>query len=237
MTEKKMPTLTKHKRQLLAEGILIVVSILLAFAIDASWNERLRRQDQQRTLRALEQDFEAASELLSKVSLAHKNGVGAGEALLIFTGPQATSIDSDRLADLLPPLFRIPYFSPSLGALEALLSSGDLRLIASAELRAALASFPVALAGLNRTQDYGAQFVLGHFLPSLAPHIPLRRYGMTSRGKTSFTGDIGPLLRSLEFENQVHVRLMNHELALTAVTALGERITDLLEMLALERSK
>ena len=60
---------------------------------------------------------------------------------------------------------------------------------------------------------------------------------MTSRGETSFTGDIGPLLRSLEFENQVQVRLMNHELALTAATTLGARITGLLEMLALERSK
>ncbi len=230
-----MPTLTR--RQLLAEGIIIVVSILLAFAIDASWSERLRRQDQQGALRALERDFEAASELLSKVSLAHKSGVAAGEALLRFTGPEATSIDPDSLADLLPPLFRIPYFSPSLGALEALLSSRDLPLIESAELRAALASFPVALADLNRTQDYGAQLVLGQFLPSLASHIPLRRYGMTSRGETSFTGDIGPLLRNLEFENQVQMRLMNHELALNAATALGERITGLLEMLAVERSK
>lgn len=230
-----MPTNTR--RQFLAEGILIVVSILLAFAIDASWNDRLRRQDQQRAMHALEQEFGAASELLTRVSLAHKNGFTAGEALLRFTGPEATQIDSDSLAEILPPLFRIPYFSPSLGTLEAILSSGNLRIIESDELRAALATFPVALADLNRTQDYGAQLVLGHFVPFVAPHIPLRRYGMTSRGETSFTGDVGPLLRSLEFENLVQVRLMNHELALAASTALSERVARILEMLSLERSR
>ena len=85
-----MPSL--DRRKLFAEGILIVVSILLAFAIDASWSERLRRQDQQAVLRLLEQDFEAASELLGKVSLAHKSGVTSGEALLRFAGPQATPL-------------------------------------------------------------------------------------------------------------------------------------------------
>lgn len=221
---------------LLAEGILIVASILLAFTIDAWWAERGRRQDQRRALRALEQDFEAAAELLSQVSVAHGRGVAAGEALLDFTGPRAPSIDSDSLAILIPPLIRIPYFSPPLGSLEALLSSGDLRLIENAELRAELAAFPVALAGLNRTQDYGAQIVLNDFSRALARHIPFRRYGMASRGETSFTGDIRPLLTSLEFENQVQVRLMNHELALTAAAALEERIDRLVEMLRMEGS-
>ncbi len=230
-----MPTSTRGR--LLAEGVLIVVSILLAFAIDASWAERGRRQDALRALRALEQDFEAASALLRRVSNSHSSGVAAAEALLEFTGPEATAIDSDSLAVLMPPLLRIPYFSPSLGSLEALLSSGDLRLIENAELRAALAAFPVALAGLNRTQDYGAQLVLNAFLPSVGRHIPLRRYGMTSRGETSFAGDIAPLLTSLEFENQVQLRLMNHELALTAAAAVDERITSILEMLRIEGSR
>lgn len=225
-----------NQRKLLAEGFLIVISILLAFAIDASWSERLRRQDQQAVLRLLEQDFEAALELLNKISLAHNSGVKSGEAMLRFTGPDANSVDPETFAELLAPLFRIPYYSPSLGSLEALLSSGDLRLIESTELRVALASFPVALANLNRTQDYGAQLVLGQFLPSLASQIPFRRYGMTSRGETSFTGDVEPLLRNLEFENQVQLRLMNHELALSAATTLDEQITDVLEMLAVERS-
>lgn len=81
-----------------------------------------------------------------------------------------------------------------------------------------------------------AQLVLGDFYPALARHIPMRRYGMTSRGETSFAGDIRPLLTSLKFENQLQVRLMNHELALNAAAALEERIQTLLQMLELEGS-
>ncbi len=220
------------RRQLLIEGILIVASILLAFAIDAAWAERGRRQDQRRTIQALHQDFSTAAELLSRVARDHRHGVAAGEALLRFTGPQAQSIDPDSLGAFIPPLTRIPYFSPQLGSLGALLSSGNLGIIDSPDIREALAEFPVALTALNRTQDYGAQLVLGDFLPALAPHIPLRRYGMASRGTTAFTGDARILLRSLEFENLVQVRLMNHELALSAAATLEERIESLLDMLS-----
>ena len=54
---------------------------------------------------------------------------------------------------------------------------------------------------------------------------------------SSFVGDIVPLLTSLEFENQVQLRLMNHDLALTAAAALDERVAGILEMLRLEGSR
>ncbi|NNF04979.1 MAG: hypothetical protein HKN17_10995 [Rhodothermales bacterium] len=212
--------------------MLIVTSILLAFAIDAAWAERGRRQDQRRAIQALHQDFSAAAELLRQVAQDHRDGVLAGESLLRYTGPQAPSIEDDSIAAFIPPLIRIPYFSPSLGSLDALLSSGNLGVIESPELRMALAEFPVALAALNRTQEYGSRLVLGQFLPAISPYIPLRRYGMASRGATAFDGDVRALMTRLEFENLVQVRLMNHELALRATVALEERIMRLLDLLA-----
>ena len=45
--------------RILAEGTAVVVSILLAFAIDAWWDERKERDDERDVLLALKAEFEA----------------------------------------------------------------------------------------------------------------------------------------------------------------------------------
>ena len=49
------------------EAIAIVVSILLAFAIDAWWTERNERENEQSALLALRSDLEASREQLAVV--------------------------------------------------------------------------------------------------------------------------------------------------------------------------
>lgn len=222
------------RKRLVAEGVLIVVSILLAFTIDAWWDDRGRRQDEREAFRALVQDFESAAGQLASVSLAHDSAFMAAERLLELTGPEANAIAVDSLARLIAPLIRIPTFSPPLGALDALLGSGELRLVENADLRAALASFPSSLARMNRTQSYGADLVLRDLLPLLSREVPLRTYGLGARGQTRFSHDARALLRSLEFENAVQRRMMNHEFALGAAESMKERIEIILDMLRAE---
>ena len=95
------------------------------------------------------------------------------------------------------------------GTLDALLGSGDLRLIENDSLRAALASFPSRLAGMQRTERFGSDVQFGDFFPYLNERIPMRLFGRGGDGRSRFAADVSALLRSLEFENQLQFKLTN----------------------------
>ena len=107
----------------------------------------------------------------------------------------------------MPSITRVGGFQPPLGTLQALLGSGDLRLIRNDSLRAALASFPSRLAQVNTTEGYGADVLLGELHPYLNQSIPMRRFGRAGDGVTRFDSDVEGLLRSLEFENLIQLKL------------------------------
>jgi len=214
-------------RRFLAEAVLIVGSILLAFSIDAMWDELGRRQEEREAYRALVQDFQAASGLLEEVRQVHASVRSASQAILGLTGPGAVPPPGDSLDVLLGTIGRIANFAPPLGALEAMLGSGDLRLVKNTELRASLASFPSQLAEMNRTQGYGADQVFGQLVPFLDRSIP-------RVADTRFVGDEQALLQSFEFENLVRGRALNQERALAAAERMSAHINAILQMLRAE---
>ncbi len=216
---------------------MIVGSILLAFGIQAWWDETQERAEERQALQALIQDFEAASNLLERHHLQIDTVAGASEILLGWTGPNADSEHADSLASLIWPIIQLPSFEPPLGTLEALLGSGDLSLIRSDELRAALAAFPSQLAGMRRTQDYGAELVFNQVLPYLDRVLPMRRFAAVARGPTEFEVDVSRVLRSMEFENLIQNMLMNAELKRRNAGAMETRIDSLLEMLQADLSR
>jgi hypothetical protein len=65
------------------EAAAIVGSILLAFAIDAWWDERQLRAEEQEILRGLKGEFEAIHATLARDKAAHLKRLGYFEALLI----------------------------------------------------------------------------------------------------------------------------------------------------------
>ncbi len=188
---------------------MIVASILLAFGIQAWWDASREREEERQALEALAREFRAASALLDRQLLLTDSIVAATETILEWTGPSADSRYADSLAVLLPTVTRLPGFEPPSGTLDALLGSGDLRLIESDSLRAALASFPSRLAGMQRTERFGSDVQFGDFFPYLNERIPMRLFGRGGDGRSRFAADVSALLRSLEFENQLQFKLTN----------------------------
>ncbi len=188
---------------------MIIVSILLAFGIDAWWDASRERAEERQALEALARDFRAASALLDRQFLLTDSIVAATETILEWTGPSADSRYADSLAVLLPTVSRLPGFEPPSGTLDALLGSGDLRLIESDSLRAALASFPSRLAGMHRTERFGSDVQFGDYFPYVNERIPMRLFGRGGDGRARFPADVSGLLRSLEFENQLQFKLTN----------------------------
>ena len=213
---------------------MIVGSILLAFVIDASWDGSRERAEERQALEALAHEFRSAADLLETQFLLTDSIVAAAETILRWTGPNADSRYSDSLAVLLPTVSRLPGFHPPSGTLEALLGSGDLRLVEHDSLRAALASFPSQLAGMHRTEGYGSDHLFGDFRPYLNETIPMRFFGRGGDGDSRFDSDAAGVLRSLEFENQIQSRLTNIGFLRGSIGNMRRTLSDISSMLDVE---
>ena len=64
--------MARDSRGLLAEGLLIVVSILVAFSIDAWWQERQDRVEEKRILNALRDEFLVNAEKIPYYMKGHQ---------------------------------------------------------------------------------------------------------------------------------------------------------------------
>lgn len=124
---------------------MIVFSILLAFAIDAAWDERQERRSQAVIREALIADFETIRELLPDHLLDHERTAAATTGFIDLVR------DLDEGVRVMVPDSMIFFgirnssFDAPTGALDALLSSGELRLIEDPELRRMLAAWPFRL--------------------------------------------------------------------------------------------
>ncbi len=138
-------------RRWVLEGTVIVLSILLAFAVDAFWEGRTERKAERVLLETLADDFEAIRELLPVHQLGHTRTAAALEHFVDLVR-DANVGDIVSVPDTAIVLgIRNGSFDAPSGALDAVLSSGGLRLISDPELRRMLAAWPSRL--LDATED------------------------------------------------------------------------------------
>ena len=126
--------------RVLAEGTAIVVSILLAFGIQAGWERRQEGDDASRALEALRQDFTANRDTLSLLVSDHT--LWADELAWFYATPleeHLASPRSDSIAERVLASFVLQItYDPTVGSLETLLRGGRIGVIQSAELENAL---------------------------------------------------------------------------------------------------
>lgn len=134
-------------KRLLAEGSAIVVSILLAFAIDASWDKRQERGRELEALLALRTEFEENRRKADEVMDAHRAAEDRIARLLTMSEPEILGLEQDSLVVFVGSLAAPYSFDPVRGTVDALIGAGELDLLQEAELRQALTAF------LNATED------------------------------------------------------------------------------------
>ncbi len=127
--------------RLVSEGIAIVVSILLALAVDAWWEERQKSHAEQQLLRSLKSDFlENDRRIKGHIKLESRLANAISDLLdqmgSVEEGEPITVADS-LLAAVLPS----PTFDPVKTTLEASASAGLIQLIRSEEVRNELANW------------------------------------------------------------------------------------------------
>ena len=123
------------------EGAVIVGSILLAFGIDAWWDEQQEREEEQRLLLDLIQEFEANRADLVVTTERHRERNDAFGVLLREAGPEATGLGSDSLRALASSALNLRLFTAERGVMDRALSGNGLSLISDPDLRTQLAGF------------------------------------------------------------------------------------------------
>jgi hypothetical protein len=127
--------------RLIVEGAVIVFSILVAFAIDASWAERQLRIEEDDALAALEAEFTANLQQVNLVIEMHNAELEFVRMLVQLPEDSISSLDQETVSEIILATGNPTTFDPVLGTTNALMRGGKLAVLRDSRLREALTSF------------------------------------------------------------------------------------------------
>jgi hypothetical protein len=140
-------------RRLTLEAVVIIASILAAFAIDTWWDGRQEDRRQDALLRAIASDVQGMQEEGDRVRASWVQALDATEKILALGDSSLTSADAPRVDSILRGLVLTPTFDAPTGALDALLQS-DLGEVRGSMIVESTTRLLAHLANLEREQQY-----------------------------------------------------------------------------------
>lgn len=165
-----------HWRQLLAESIAVIVSILVAFAIDAWWDGHQDQQRQHEILVGLRADFQSSRPgLASRLELARRMAKGNSDLLDLTRDHR----DSEPLMvpdTLILAVLGGPTYEPDTNTLDAALASGEIELLQDDELRAELANWRRILSDTGEDEREVRRITNEQLVPLMSRTLDLRPY-------------------------------------------------------------
>ena len=140
-------------KRVIVEGLTILVSILLAFAIDAWWANSVDRSEEQRILISLRQELESnVSKFKQGLVLREAVAEAAFEILEVAEGVKPIP-EAEYLDRLIGSLNWWHSSAPAVGALRTISESGKLSLVTDESLRSDIASIEAAYASIRSGED------------------------------------------------------------------------------------
>jgi hypothetical protein len=189
---------------LLIEGLAIIVSILLAFSIDAWWDGRRDRNEEQELLVGLEIELVDLRGRLDQWANANRSGMQSiGQYL------------SDSVSEMDLQSIESTFWFASTGnvldqggALDALFTSGRLERISDRKVRARLMKWPDWLEDIH-TNDLSARgFAVNQIQPFLAKSGIPRTNCTGGRLYCSASGPVPPIYLQLAADSEFRALLM-----------------------------
>ncbi len=231
------------------EAAAIVGSILLAFAIDAWWDDRQDRIEEQRILASLKSEFEQNLEFID-IEFSYRRAV-VDSILKIFDASVApTSVEPELLDGLISDMSWWQNIKYSRGAIDGLLQSGGLSLVENEELRRVLVSMPSIFDDTAGSELYDQDITRNVILPYLRTHSSLSQIGNAgAKGRpgvgsgqasmvypTAEPRDHTELLRDPEFLAIVVQQHWDHMSAIAAYESLEAVLENSIRLIDLELS-
>ena len=157
--------------RVLAEGAIIVVSILLAFAIDAWWDSRKDRHEEREILLGLRIEFVDLRERLDRWGEANRTGMRFIEKYL---SDAISEMDLGAVETTFAYAIVVNVLDQG-GAVDALLASGRLEKVGDMDIRGRLVKWPDWLEDIH-TNDLSARSYAMH---QIAPYLAKQGFPRT----------------------------------------------------------
>jgi len=162
--------------RLLAQSAAVVLSILLAFSIDAWWDEHREARREQVLLAGLMEDFlSSRPDLESRLALARRMAQGTSRFLYLVTEgePGETLVVPDPL--VLATLGG-PTYEPATNTLDAAVASGEIELLSDQALRSELATWRRTLSDTREDELEVRRITNEQLVPLLARSLDVGPY-------------------------------------------------------------
>ena len=218
-----------------AEGVVIIVSILLAFGIDAWWDERQERAEEREALSQLESDFRANAAQLDTVRRYHQRALDASYEIIARAGLGGEPVGGTPTAELVLHFGSAWNYDPVLGGINSLIQSGKLGILQSDSLRAAIAGWPDIVEDLNGDENQEQANTFDRLRPYLmskgAMFDALMAAGMFGRLEQRPVPEMDWILEDSLFLEMVSYRAIRLEEILAEVSTVDRSIQRILHLI------
>lgn len=158
------------------EVAAIVVGILLAFAINTWWGYHSNRAAERDLLSALRNEFGAVAEEIERARQVHVDHDAAAATFLAISNGlrngSTPNLSLDSLSALGSQISTYTTLDPPRGVLDAMLATGDLRLIRDDSLRILLAQWPSRIEDHRTTEQVELEVRWFQYKPWIRQYRP-----------------------------------------------------------------
>ena len=178
-----LQSLNKFPRlfRMIGETVAIVLSILLAFAIDAWWQDRAEYREETSALRALRDEFEANREVLERFIAFHSDLQSSARAVLQLAADPTAETAAEEVDRLIVDItwWGSPVSFES-AALDAVILGAKLDLLDNEALRRMLADWRSQLVSTSGQNAQEFEHFYGALLPVLRSRANLAQISNAS---------------------------------------------------------
>jgi len=141
-------------KRLISEGVVIVISILLAFTIDAKWAQHQVQQEEKVALASIQSEFEENLKQLDYVIDYHLQAREHMSQLFNLPDETIQQLTQTEISDIILSTSNPLTFDPILGTSKSLVDSGKLGIIEKPALRSAITSFLNIISDFEEDEYY-----------------------------------------------------------------------------------
>jgi hypothetical protein len=189
------------------EVVTIVASILLAFAIDAWWQERGERNREAALIEELIIEFDEAEALLRELISYHRSNTLKFDELNALLSASEEERDAARVIELSHDLWTVRVYEQRMPIYENLVDSIGLEFIQDEGLRSALRIYQGDAINQKGWDDFLKAFDQDLMVATLAPRVPYFQHVFDdSQSDSGPAVDLRSLAQDMEFRNLIALR-------------------------------